>query len=345
MMLRLTFLASLLVISNSHAAELKDPFLRDDDISGTTLTVSVTMDAVGNYVYKYDLEAPSTNTGRIIGFDVDATCDEEVDQKGFNPYDYPSDGTSYLSEDIPHVPVALEAPYGEAASVALSVNSIASWILSLNPGESASGLTIVSPYPPGDRTYWLVPSADYKSDEYDYETALKSENRDSIPWIEDWTVTGLTQGPACPGHEYPDNGTGTPKFEGTLVKSDTEETNALLTYSQPLVDQMTLEPGATEITFTIHYNENIDPKTFRVTPASSGWAKLFHPAPGENETITLPVGEGKHRIQLNVKGVKDHASSSKGRGEQKGGVREDKDVFIIRVPESSSGGEPHRGMK
>lgn len=197
-----TILFAILMPAVTFAGELKDPFLRDDDISGTQVEVEVSVDPAGNYVYTYDISSPDTNTGYILSFDLDVTCDEVVDQKGFSPADYQTDRTSNRSEEIPHVPVAIDAPYGQAGSPALTAASLASWMLAMNPGGEALGLTVVSPYPPGDRAYRLVPSPNYKWDEYDYEAAFASDDRESLPWIEDWTVSRITTGPACPGDEH-----------------------------------------------------------------------------------------------------------------------------------------------
>ena len=57
-----TILTVLIVSSLSHAADLKDPFLRDDDVSGASVEVRVNVDNAGNYVYQYDVLSPETST-------------------------------------------------------------------------------------------------------------------------------------------------------------------------------------------------------------------------------------------------------------------------------------------
>lgn len=322
----------LLANHSASAAELLDPLLRDDDISATAVNVAVSRDNAGNYIYLYSLSAGETNTGKVLSFVLDIACEDPVDAGGFNPQDYQTSRSKDLSEDIPHVPAAIDVPYGQAASPTITVDSLASWGVALNAGEDAEGLKVVSPRPPGDRAFKLVPSVDYRWDEYDYEAVMGVVEPELIPWTDDWTVTGVIAGPACPGQEYPDDGDGSPRFAGTLVRSDREDTNELLTYSAPLVDQFGVEDGASSVEMTIHYAENIDPKTFRVTPASLGLAKLFHPEPGGAETVTLPLTSGKNRIQFQVKAVRDeHVGGVSGKA-PKAGVREDKDIFVIRVP-------------
>jgi hypothetical protein len=336
-----TILTVLIVSSLSHAADLKDPFLRDDDVSGASVEVRVNVDNAGNYVYQYDVLSPETSTGYILSFDLDVTCGEPVDQKGFAPADYQTGRTSDRSEGIPHVPVAIDAPSGQAASPSLTAASRASWMVAMPPGGSSVGLTVVSPYPPGDRTYWLIPSVDYGWDEYDYETALKSENRDSIPWINDWTVSGIVAGPACPGDEYPDDGDGNEDsiFFGTLFEGEVEAQNQLLTYSAPLQDQFHQADGPRELEMIIHCHADIDPKSFVVTPQRHGIRALFHPVPGTSETIRLPLDVGKNRIELQVRRrfappVKPGQSGAVFAGG--GGSSLDKDVFVVRVPVDSS---------
>lgn len=147
----------------------------------------------------------------------------------------------------------------------------------------------------------------------------------------------MTTGPACPGEEYPDDGGGDDgtRFPGALFAGETDELNQLLTYSKPLQDQFHQADGARELEMVIHYHADIDPKTFVVTPQRHGIGKLFHPAPGTNETVRLPLDAGKNRIELQVK----RNSTSPGKSGQRptdpaarGTVNLDKDVFVVRVP-------------
>ena len=326
------------------AAELKDPRLRDEDLSGTVVSVEVTRNAMGMYVYTYHVESPPTNTGRILQFILDIGCDGVVDPKGFDAGDYPSDADPSLSEDGKHVPVAIDAPFGQAAAFGIGLRNNVDWELAANPGQARRGLTLVSPYPPGARTYRVIPSIRYGEEQWDYSDVM--EDDPEVPWIDDWTVTGLTTGPACPGEEYPDNGDDAPRFLGSPFPGQRELNNALLSYSAPLRDQFHVEPGTRELEMTIHYHEDIDPRTFVVTPEKNLLRRLFNPQPGGQETVRIPLEPGKNRIELQVKSQ----FTPPGRGttpprEIRGreGVGLDRDVFVIRVPDDATAPGKGRG--
>lgn len=180
----------------------------------------------------------------------------------------------------------------------------------------------------------------YREEEWDYSGL--EEDDDAVPWTADFTVTGITTGPACPGEEYPDDGGGggEARFPGSLFAGESELINELLTYSAPLVDQFHLTAGTHELEMTIHYHEDIDPRTFRVTPEKQQLRRLFNPRPGTSETVRLPLDPGKNRLQLQVQsrfvppGQSDRpAREVRGRD----GVSLDKDVFVIRVPTADPG--------
>jgi hypothetical protein len=313
-----------------YAETLKDPHLRDDDISLTRVSVDVDINAHGHYVYTYDLHMPSENTGMVRTFVLDISCANQMDSRGFDPQHYLSD-VRISSRDGRHVPVAVDAPYGQAASFSISVANAVRWLLGARPGESAVGLQLVSPYPPGARQYSLIPSMVYRHDEYDYSD---TDMDTGVPWEDDFTVTAITTGPACPGEEYPDNGDDAPRFLGSPFPGQPELNNALLSYSAPLRDQFHVDAGVRELEMTIHYHEDIDPRTFVVTPEKNLLRRLFNPRPGGSETVRIPLEPGKNRIELQVQ----TAFTPPGQGETppreargRGGVAMDRDVFVIRV--------------
>jgi hypothetical protein len=339
------------MLAASAADPLKDPRLRDEDLAATAVSVEVTRNANGMYVYTYDVEAPLENTGQIRAFILDIACGEGVDPKGFDPKDYPSNARPSASEDGKHIPVAIDAPRGEAAAFGINAANSAHWMVVLKPGQASRGLTLVSPYPPGSRIYSLRPSIRYGEEQWDYSDI--EEDDPTIPWIDDWTVTGLTTGPACPGQEYPDNGgdgPGDDRFAGSPFAGQSDQLNELLTYSTPLKDQFHLPAGSRELEMTIHYHESIDPRTFRVSPENNQLCRLFTPKPGTSETVRLPLKPGKNRIELQVQTQfvppgQQRASGSEAAG--RGGVSMDRDVFVIRVPADDEapgkGGKGSRG--
>ena len=312
---------------------IKDPRLRDEDVSATSVAVQVTRNPAGLYVYTFDVESPSSNTGRILLFTLDIACNEVVDAKGFRPGDFPSDAGHSLSEDGRHVPVAIDAPWGQAAAFRIGFNNDVRWSLAANPGTDSRGLTLISPYPPGAREYNVIPSVRYNEEQWDYSDI--AEDDPEISWLDDWIVTGITTGPACPGEEYSDDGTEPDvRFPGSPFRGQPEQLNELLTYSAPLRDQFHVEAGTHEFEMTIHYHEDIDPRSFRVTPERNQLRRLFNPRPGGSETVRIPLEPGKNRIELQVQ----TAFTPPGQGETppreargRGGVSMDRDVFVIRV--------------
>lgn len=338
-------LLPLIGFSTVQGATLKDPFLRDDDVSLTSLSVSVSRNSQGLYVYTYDIKAPLENTGSVGTFVLDISCPEPVDSRGFDPRDFPSDASPSFSRDGKHIPVAIDAPLGQSFAFGISEGNAVHWGMVADPGSTKTGLQLITPYPPGAREYRLVPSMRYREEEWDYGSL--EEDDETVPWTDDFTVTGITTGPACPGEEYPDDGGGGEvRFPGSPFAGQPELLNELLTYSAPLVDQFHVAAGTRELELTIHYHASIDPHTFRVTPEKHHLRRLFNPKPGTRETVRLPLEPGKNRIELQVQsrfvppGQGDRpAREVRGRG----GVSLDRDVFVIRVPAAEA--DPGTGRK
>lgn len=344
-MLTLWFMA-LMTTAASIAAQ-ESAYLRDDDISGTTVIAEVSYDSRGLYVYKYAIKTASENTGYILNYELDIGCREVPDLHGFDASNFPSKTTESLSLDGKHVPVAIDAPWGQAAVWGISENNGIHWLVGIKPGEEVFGLQIISPYPPGARDYRLVPSADYRWAEWDYSGVM--EDDPNLPWLDDWTVTGLTTGPACPGEEYPAGGDddGDKLFSGTRFPGESAESNELLTYSAPLQDQFHQLEGTREVQMTVHYHATIEPRTFRVTPEKHQLRRLFNPRPGTSETVRIPLDPGKNRIELQIQSrAVPPGQADKPAQEVRGrdSVSMDRDVFVIRVPASGAPGKANKGQ-
>ncbi|QKT02790.1 hypothetical protein HUS23_02655 [Ectothiorhodospiraceae bacterium 2226] len=340
----------LLGVSVLNAAELKDPRLRDDDISPTTISVDVTRNAHGHYAYTYDLVMPEENTGTVNIFALSISCAHAVDPRGFDLQDYPTAAMGSFSRNGLHVPVAVDASWGQSASFGISESNWVHWGMFARPGSSRRGLRLISPYPPGAREYHIIPTMLYKLSEWDYDSFDKDDP--TVPREDDMTVAGITTGPACPGEEYPDDGGGEGpgdgiRFAGSPFSSQHELRNDLLTYSAPLRDQFHVPAGTRELELIIHYHEAIDPRTFRVTPMQSQARRLFNPQPGSSETVRIPLQPGKNRIELQVQeafvppGRRDGSEAAAERG--RGGVAMDRDVFVIRVGTAESATDKGRG--
>lgn len=334
------------VLTAEHAMgqeTLKDPFTRDDDLSGTAVKFDVNLTAENHYEYIYDLSAPDSNTGQVHSFIVDLSCDEEPASKGFSASDFDFHTADDVTENDKHVPVAVRAPYGQAAAAALTVKNRISWFVSMSPGDNSQGLGLVSPYPPGDRSYQLRASSSYREDEYDYsimrEIMLDEEgDYPPLPTVDDWSVNGTTIGPACPGEEDPDFEVEPTTFAGTIFSGEPEANNQVLTYSSPLKDQLRLPETRRNVVIRVHYADNMDPRSFKVTPKKGGLKGLFSPEPGTQEQVEIPLKPGKNRIQFQAStefvppGKADEpAQDVVGRR----GVPVDRDVFVFRVGDQS----------
>lgn len=288
-MKRLILVAGFVFIPlNTLAQELKDPHLRNEDISNTTVSVNVTLAADGNYLYEYSITSNSDNLGTISGFAIDISCEHpELADLGHPP-------TENFSEDGKHVSVALESKYGEAVLPAITADNFASWSTQITPDSGISGVKMYSPRPPVDRTYEITPFMDTSGWAYDEN----SEDDPTIPWIDDFMITGTTQGPRCgPEDDGGDNGNG--EFAGTGVEP--ANINALLTYDAPASDPATTNDS---LTLIIHYNSGIDSSTFEAKLDGKTISDLFSPRAGKSETVVLDnLSSGLNRLRLSVMGV------------------------------------------
>jgi hypothetical protein len=312
-------------------AQLLDPRTRDEDISGTRVTVDVSTTSEGLYLYTYGIVAPTTNKGSVARLLIDVRCTTPADRTGLP--DQP-DVPGFLlsaSDDNRHSPVNLSADSGVTSVYSITANNWILWGSYNRPGESAVGMKVLSTMPPKPRLYELGPSWDTG---YPWNYEGIEEDTPDIPWIPDFTVYGTTQGPSCPGDPPPPP---TSSFPGTAKPGETEAVNALLTYSAPLTDRFHLPAGTQSVAVTIHYGKDIDPKSFKVEPQSNKVRKLFTPKPDSSETVFLPVQSGKNKYTLSVQeqftppgSVED---AIRGRGRR--GPAKDIDVFEIRVDASA----------
>lgn len=298
----------------SLAESLQDPRLRDEDLSYTELTVEVNHRSDGFYEYIYGVVSPLENKGNILFISLDISCNLE-----FPPTPFPEPPDEYdrgsLGEPTQHVPVQSYGVFSGSTFQSVGIDNWVGWGLHMRPGEDVSGLRLLSPAPPGPRSYKIVPAV--QPDGWDYGSY--EEDDPTVPWIEDWTVTGVITGPACalaPPEEPM-------RFSGTANGPSTD--NELLTYSEPLRDRWHVGEEVTEVVLTIHYGERIDPKSFRVEP---GWARgQFRPEPGGTETVTLPLKQAVNRFHLRATARSERGPKSK---DEYGQPLADHDVFEIR---------------
>ena len=278
------------------AEELKDPRYRVEDIYDTKVSAVVNRLPNGIYEYIYTLESGKNNTAEVASFSVDIGCNEppSIVNIGISP------DTKFigdLSTDGRHVQVQLYQSWGNAVIPGISIDNRANWMLALKPGKTASGHKILSPSPPGPRTYEIAPYID--SEGWDYET-YSPDSDDDVLWIPDFVVTGQVTGPSCGQIE---------KYAGSNSwGQEPREINQLLSYKKPTKNQFGFSRAETGFGMVIHYAYNIDPKTFKVEPTYL--RKYFHPSPSTSEDIYLNINSdfsknkaGKGKIKLSIRAI------------------------------------------
>ncbi len=229
------------------------------------------------------------------------------------------------------------AEYGSSGSFGVTVSGKAIWSLYQKPGEATQGLTIISATEPGLRQYELIPFMDNNPNEWAY--AAYGEHNPRLPWIEDFTVTGVIAGPACPGVTPPLE---EEVFYGDRPGSETQETNQLLAYTEPLKNRLHVAEDRDTFAMTIRYGEGIDPKSFHVQP---GWLQpRFHPYPGSEETVAIPLKRYQTKVQLEVHPPKETGPEAEPRKDDADHhSRKDRDVFEIRAEGKKKRGRDGRG--
>ncbi len=80
------------------------------------------------------------------------------------------------------------------------------------------------------------------------------------------------------------------------------DVNKFLSYVTPTQGMTTLPAGATSFTLVIVYDKNIIPTIFTATLNGVDIKSLFHPAPGNTESVTLNLKQGSNTLILSVEG-------------------------------------------
>ncbi len=307
-----------------HAAELKDPYTRDEDLSHVQISVDISRDAQGLYVYNYTMVTPPENKGIVADFAINLSCDYD-----FPHVDLPSasgkpgavsvgDFSSDLGSRVDkHTPVSVFSEPRHAFMYGVRMDGFASWGFELHPGRAVDGMILISAAEPGMREWRVTPFMndvgwDYSEDGYGDMTPP--------PWIEDFTVTGMIAAPGCPGVTQPPE---TARYPGSGDES--RAVNDILTYSQPLRDRWHEETDVQQVPITIYYAPEMDPKTFKAEP---GWVRsLFNPIAGSHETVMLSLKGEKTLIKLSARAVD---TGGKRKEDELDASFTDRDVFEIR---------------
>lgn len=275
----------------SASDELKDPRTRDDDISGTEVNVEVQLLPSGFYEYIYTLFAPETNKQVVVDFLIDISCDNTAGDFTF-PEAPASVQWDYASGDGRHSPVQIYPSPTGSAWMMIGIRNWVSFAVNMQPGERHTGFRILSPYPPGDRHFQLRQR--WTTGDYDYE-GLTDEEWGQLPIRDDFWVNGMTRAPGCSPN---------PPSPSLFAGSGDEPDNDLIQFAAPLRSAFHADDDT--IVFIVHYDESLDPETFKVQP---GWAKqYFSPLPGNHAEVQIKLHPGVNRIRLYGERRHEHAS-------------------------------------
>lgn len=78
--------------------------------------------------------------------------------------------------------------------------------------------------------------------------------------------------------------------------------NSLLSYNAPTNNRTQLPSGTDSYTVSVFYSRNILSQSFRAVFNGADISSAFHPIPGTNERVTLPLTVGRNLLHLTVEG-------------------------------------------
>jgi len=165
------------------------------DLSLTKVSVTVTKLDNEFWEYLYDIHSPAGNKGKISSFSIDMECAKtQVYPKWPEAPDPSFSNNGQMGK---HTRAMVYAPYGIASFPRITRHNRATWAVSIEPGESASGLRVISPSAPGVRKFKLEPSQEWKLYDYEFKGKLVHGERVNIPHPDDFIVVGEIDGPSC----------------------------------------------------------------------------------------------------------------------------------------------------
>ena len=277
------------VVPRGADSDLMDPMERDESIHMSEVEVEVTENDDGLYEYTYRVVSGIENKGFINIFEIDLSCDFD-----FPEYQLPAPLEGERNLGIADKGVAITPAvirFETPRTHGIARDGVAFWGVGLQPGDEIDGIRILSPVEPGMREFRFEPYIETIG--YDYDS-LTDEEYEQAPWKEDFEVTGMIEGPACPGVSPPPE---SPRYPGSTFGP--AHINELLTYSEPLRNRLRVDEDQSSVTVTIHFDERIDPDTFRVQPA---WARRHFdaPRPGGSQTVEVPLRGPRTQLQFEV---------------------------------------------
>ena len=294
------------------------------DISHTQVKSSVSYESArAVYSYSYIIDSGINNTGWINGFDIDISCSTkhtpQIDtdlRDTCSPRTLPN-YNQLLSEFA--IPVGLSAPPQSGGCMAGKVTNYETrqdkgGVVSfgflpdlLHPGNSASGYTIESKYPPGIRDFNVTPNKMHCYGHIPmngtYWEVVEGDSF-SVPkgwgYDEDHWLRGKTIGPVEP-NEYT-------YFNGGGQKPN--DVNLFLKYANPIEHSTTLPAGQATFDLIVYYGSTTDPTTFTAELNGQAITSRFSPAPGLAEAEHLELQPGRNTLTLKVDGKNARGSTA-----------------------------------
>ena len=268
-----------------------DPINRDEDISNSIVSATVSQFGHDLFEYVYRIESSTNNKGNISDFELDLSCELVFDEVEL-PAPTNPEINSDSSADGQHVPAVIFGAEGGANPLGISIFNQALWVLTVGPGEVAEGFSVISPAPPGLRTYKM--EADFDSFGWRYD--LYEEGDPRIKWVStEFQTQGEVIGPAC----RIDDDEPEIAFLGTA--EEPFGINKLLAYADPISDSIETDGGS--FALTVFYDENIDINTFKAKLGGKDVSSSFTPEPGTFEAVSIEgMWKKNTRLHLSVLG-------------------------------------------
>lgn len=292
----------LLFSSAAGAKGLRDPRLRDEDISGLGLATKIDKLPNGNYKYTYTITSPASASGDVLDFYLDINCpnmpdigEQHIDDAGYTrEYNRSADGR--------HVPLQSSIVGLSQKIASITRDNLFVMLVNIPPGQSRS-VSLLSRNRPGNLRFKTTVSAAQES-AYDYldETGERWKySMESMPWYPDWEVHGIVKGPTCP--EDAATPLTRPIFNGQRMPEELRETDRLLNYEVKGNRNRWHELATvTEVKLRIYYGYGISAPSLVAQLNGRDITTMLHPEEkkGAYEDITLPLEGAVTKLKLVV---------------------------------------------
>lgn len=316
-----TLLFSLLTTAVS-AEVLLDPMTRDEDISLSTLNGVIKKQPDGKYQYNYTLVTPATAKGTINSIKFDTYCEGMPDLGEQDIDDLNMIRDFDRSRDGRHVPIESSLLGSQLRIAGFNRDNEFMMTMANAPGHTRK-FALNSPNAPGYIHYQLTVSSDNEH-LYDYWTEDGQAKYPNAPRNDRWEIHGVIKGPVCLGRAA--TPMTRPIFDGQKMKAESRDINSLLQYEVPgNRNRWHVAQNINEVKFRIYYSYFMDETTFKVLVNGVDQTNLFHPDPGANEYVTIPLQGNQTLIEFSVVAKSGYFTD---RDEHQ--TRKDYDQFEIR---------------